>query len=31
MASGFAGGLTMWLFNVLFDGPENANAGGFAQ
>jgi len=31
MASGFAGGLSMWLFNVLFDGPENANAGGFAQ
>ena len=31
MASGIAGGLTMWLLNVLFDGPENANAGGFAQ
>lgn len=31
MASGFGGGLLMWLFNVLFDGPENANAGGFAQ
>ncbi|NKB33996.1 MAG: hypothetical protein GKR91_12945 [Pseudomonadales bacterium] len=31
MASGFGGGLLMWLFNVLFDGPENATAGGFAQ
>ena len=31
MASGFAGGLTMWLFNTLFDGAENATAGGFAQ
>jgi len=31
MASGFFGGLLMWLFNVLFDGPENATAGGFAQ
>ena len=31
MASGFAGGLVMWLFNVLFDGPENADVGGFAQ
>ena len=31
MAAGFAGGLTMWLFNTLFDGVENATAGGFAQ
>ena len=28
---GFVGGLTMWLFNTLFSGAENANAGGFAQ
>ena len=31
MAAGFAGGLIMWLFNTLFDGVENATAGGFAQ
>ena len=31
MAIGFAGGLIMWLFNTLFDGAENATAGGFAQ
>ncbi|MEQ8953970.1 MAG: hypothetical protein RL120_07515, partial [Gammaproteobacteria bacterium] len=31
MAAGFAGGLIMWLFNTLFDGPENATAGGLAQ
>lgn len=31
MASGFVGGLIMWLCNVLFDGPENADIGGFAQ
>ena len=31
MASGFAGGLIMWLFNTLYDGAENATAGGFAQ
>jgi Na+/proline symporter len=31
MATGFAGGLIMWLFNTLFDGAENATAGGFAQ
>ena len=31
MAAGFAGGLLSWLFNTLFDGPENAIAGGFAQ
>ncbi len=31
MAAGFAGGLIMWLFNTLFDGAENATAGGFAQ
>lgn len=31
MAAGFTGGLTMWLFNSLFDGVENATAGGFAQ
>ncbi|HIF74298.1 MAG TPA: sodium:solute symporter family protein [Porticoccaceae bacterium] len=31
MAAGFSGGLASWLFNALFDGPENANAGGFAQ
>ena len=30
-AAGFAAGLTMWLFNTLFDGAENATAGGFAQ
>ena len=31
MATGFAGGLVMWLFNTLFGGAENAAAGGFAQ
>ncbi len=31
MATGFIGGLVMWLFNTLFDGAENATAGGFAQ
>ena len=31
MAAGLAGGLIMWLFNSLFDGVENATAGGFAQ
>lgn len=31
MAAGFAGALIMWLFNTLFDGVENATAGGFAQ
>ena len=31
MATGFVGGLVMWLFNTLFDGAENATAGGFAQ
>ncbi|MCZ0952076.1 MAG: hypothetical protein OXJ56_05790 [Rhodospirillaceae bacterium] len=31
MAAGFAGGLIMWLLNTLFDGVENATAGGFAQ
>ena len=31
MATGFAGGLVMWLFNTLFGGAENATAGGFAQ
>lgn len=31
IAAGFAGGLTMWLFNTLFDDVENAAAGGFAQ
>ncbi|MFK7863259.1 MAG: sodium:solute symporter [Pseudohongiellaceae bacterium] len=31
MVAGFAGGLVMWLFNTLFDGVENATAGGFAQ
>ena len=31
MVAGFAGGLIMWLFNTLFDGAENATAGGFAQ
>ena len=31
MAAGFAGGLMMWLLNTLFDGMENATAGGFAQ
>ncbi|MDP6650669.1 MAG: sodium:solute symporter family protein, partial [Gammaproteobacteria bacterium] len=31
MAAGFVGGLTMWLFNTLYAGVENATAGGFAQ
>jgi len=31
MTAGFAGGALMWLFNTLFDGVENATAGGFAQ
>lgn len=31
MVAGFGGGLIMWLFNTLFDGVENATAGGFAQ
>ena len=31
IAAGFAGGLIMWLLNTLFDGVENATAGGFAQ
>lgn len=31
MLTGFAGGLITWLLNTLFDGPENATAGGFAQ
>ncbi len=31
IAAGFGGGLIMWLFNTLFDGAENATAGGFAQ
>ena len=31
MATGFAGGLIMWLFNTLFGGIDNATAGGFAQ
>lgn len=31
MVAGFGGGLIMWLLNTLFDGPENATAGGFAQ
>lgn len=31
MATGFAGGLIMWLFNTLFGAAENATAGGFAQ
>ncbi len=31
MASGFGGGLLMWLFNTLYDGAENADVGGFAQ
>lgn len=29
--AGFIGGLVMWLLNTLFDGAENAAAGGFAQ
>lgn len=29
--SGFAAGLVTWLLNTLFDGPENATVGGFAQ
>ena len=31
MAAGFFGGAVVWLFNTLFDGPENADANGFAQ
>ena len=31
MASGFAGGLLVWLLNSLFGAPSNAAAGGFAQ
>ena len=31
MATGFGGGLAMWLLNTLFDGAEYATAGGFAQ
>ena len=31
MVAGFGGGLMMWLLNTLFDGAENATAGGFAQ
>lgn len=31
MLTGFAAGLVTWLLNTLFDGPENATAGGFAQ
>lgn len=31
IATGFAGGLSMWLLNKLFGGAENAVAGGFAQ
>ena len=31
IATGFVGGLTMWLFNTLYAGVENATAGGFAQ
>ena len=31
MASGFVGGAVVWLFNTLFDGAENATAGGFGQ
>ena len=31
IAAGFGGGLAMWLLNTLFDGPENATAGGFGQ
>jgi len=31
MLSGFAAGLITWLLNTLFDGAENATAGGFAQ
>ncbi len=29
--TGFAGGLIAWLLNTLFDGADNATAGGFAQ
>ena len=31
IALGSGSGMIMWLFNTLFDGEENANAGGFAQ
>lgn len=31
MVAGFGGGLVMWLLNTLYDGAENATAGGFAQ
>lgn len=29
--TGFAGGLIVWLLNTMFEGAENAGAGGFAQ
>ena len=31
IALGFSSGMIMWLLNTLFDGIENATAGGFAQ
>ena len=31
IGAGFAAGVIMWLLNTLFDGAENATAGGFAQ
>ncbi len=31
IASGFVGGVIMWLLNTLYDGNDNAAAGGFAQ
>lgn len=31
MVTGYAGGLMHWGLNTLYEGVENANAGGFAQ
>ena len=31
MAAGYAGGLLHWGLNTLYEGSENAGAGGFAQ
>jgi Na+(H+)/acetate symporter ActP len=31
MVTGYGGGLLHWGLNTLFEGAENANAGGFAQ
>jgi Na+(H+)/acetate symporter ActP len=31
MVAGYGSGLVHWGLNTLFEGPENATAGGFAQ